>query len=89
MAANRKSLDEIKRDLDMYVGRRVKLRANRGRRKFIEAEGILEQTYPKVFVVRLNKRGGVTNRMSYSYADVLTSTVEVTVDDKQIGAANM
>ena len=89
MAANRKSLDEIKRDLELYVGRRVKLRANRGRRKFIEEEGVLEQTYPKVFVVRLDKRGGVTNRMAYSYADVLTSTVEVTVDDKQIGVANL
>ncbi|HEY8496406.1 MAG: hypothetical protein BAA04_06225 [Firmicutes bacterium ZCTH02-B6] len=89
MAANRKSLDEIKRDLELYVGRRVKLRANRGRRKYIEAEGVLEQTYPKVFVVRLDKRGGVTNRMSYSYADILTSTVEVTVDDKQIGVANL
>ncbi|MFO7266233.1 MAG: Veg family protein [Limnochordales bacterium] len=88
VAATNKSLEEIKRDLDNYVGRRVRLRANRGRRRYIEAEGILEKTYPHVFVVRLDKRGTVS-RMAYSYADVLTSTVEVTVDDKQIGVANL
>ncbi len=88
VAANYRSLEDIKRDLDNYVGRRVRLRANRGRKRYIEEEGILEKTYPRVFVVRLDKRGTV-NRMSYSYADVLTSTVEVTVDDKLIGVANL
>ncbi|MFS8523376.1 MAG: Veg family protein [Limnochordales bacterium] len=87
VAANPKTLEEIKRDLENYVGRRVRLRANRGRRRYIEEEGILEKTYPRVFVIRVDKRGTV-NRMSYSYADVLTSTVEVSVDDKQIGVAN-
>lgn len=84
MAANHRSLEDIKRDLDMYVGKRVRLRANRGRRRFVEEEGILERTYPRVFVVKTDRRGTV-NRMSYTYADVLTSTVEVTVDDKLIG----
>ena len=87
VAANPKTPEEIKRHLENYVGRRVRLRANRGRRRYIEEEGILEKTYPRVFVIRVDKRGTV-NRMSYSYADVLTSTVEVSVDDKQIGVAN-
>lgn len=88
MAANHRSLEDIKRDLDLYVGKRVRLRANRGRRRFVEEEGILEKTYPRVFVVKTDRRG-VVNRMSYSYADVLTSTVEVSVDDKLIGVANL
>lgn len=88
MALKKNALEQIKEDLESYVGKRVKLRANRGRRKVIEAEGILEKTYPKVFVVKLGKDSAV-KRMSYSYADVLTSTVELTVEDQPIGVANL
>lgn len=77
-------LELIKLDLESYVGKRVKLKANRGRRKVIEAEGVIENTYPKIFVVKLDKSHSV-RRMSYTYADVLTKTVELTVDDNIIG----
>ena len=86
--AQKNSLERIRQDLEACIGKRVKLRANRGRRKVIEAEGILEQTYPKVFVVKLDKHNAV-KRMSYTYADVLTSTVEITVDDERIGVAGL
>ncbi|NLK08559.1 MAG: Veg protein [Firmicutes bacterium] len=85
-AQNAKNLDTIKKDLEANVGRKIKLRANRGRRRMIEAEGVLEQTYPKLFVVKLDKSNAV-RRLSYTYADVLTETVEITIGDKQIGAA--
>ncbi len=85
-AQSANNLDTIRRDLEANVGQKVKLRANRGRRKVIEAEGVLEQTYPKLFVVKLDKPSAV-RRLSYTYADVLTETVEVTIGDKQVGAA--
>lgn len=88
MTPKENALDLIKRDLDACVGKRVKLRANRGRRRIMEAEGVLEQTYPKVFVVKLGKDSAV-RRLSYSYADVLTSTVELEVDDTRIGVVNL
>lgn len=88
MAIKKNALELIKQDLESFVGKRVKLRANRGRRKIIEAEGVLEKTYPKVFVVKLNSDSAV-RRMSYTYADVLTSTVELTVEDQPIGVANL
>ncbi len=89
MAAKRDTLDLIKQDLEACVGKHVKLRANRGRRKVIEAEGILEQTYPKVFVIRLDARSSPVKRMSYSYADVLTETVELVVDNNRVGVVNL
>ncbi|NLJ86160.1 MAG: Veg protein [Firmicutes bacterium] len=85
-AQSANNLDTIKRNLEANVGQKVKLRANRGRRKVIEAEGVLEQTYPRLFVVKLDKPSPV-RRLSYTYADVLTETVEVTIGDKQVGAA--
>lgn len=83
------TLDQIKRDLELCVGKKVKLRANRGRRKVVEAEGILEKTYPNLFVVKLDKDSAV-RRMSYTYADILTETVELTVDETEtrIGVAH-
>lgn len=84
MAVNRNALEEIKQSLESHIGKKVKLKANRGRRKVIEAEGVIEKTYPKVFVVRLGQDSAV-KRMSYTYADVLTETVEVSVGDQRIG----
>jgi uncharacterized protein Veg len=85
-AQSANNLDTIRKNLEANVGQKVRLRANRGRRKVIEAEGVLEQTYPKLFVVKLDKSSAV-RRLSYTYADVLTETVEVTIGDKQVGAA--
>ena len=85
----RNGLDQIRDDLEACVGKHVKLRANRGRRRVVEAEGVLEQTYPKVFVVRLDLASSPVQRMSYSYADVLTSTVELVIDDNRVGVANL
>jgi uncharacterized protein Veg len=84
MAVGVNSLQQIRLDLESCVGKRVKLRANRGRKKIIEAEGVIESTYPKIFVVKLDKSHSL-ERLSYTYADVLTRTVEVMVDDCMIG----
>lgn len=84
MAVGVNSLQQIKLDLESCVGKRVKLRANRGRKKIVEAEGVIESTYPKIFVVKLDASHSL-ERLSYTYADVLTKTVEVMVDDCMIG----
>lgn len=77
MAKN--ALHDIKKSLDGLIGERVLLRANGGRRKTIERVGVLEETYPSVFVVKLDPPDGTFKRVSYSYADVLTETVELMV----------
>ncbi|HBN94832.1 MAG TPA: Veg protein [Firmicutes bacterium] len=84
MAVGVNSLQQIRLDLESCVGKRVKLRANRGRKKIVEAEGVIESTYPKIFVVKLDESHSL-ERLSYTYADVLTRTVEVMVDDCTIG----
>lgn len=77
--ASREAIKEIKQYLDASVGKRIKLKANRGRKKVIERSGVLEQTYPHIFVVKLDENRNQTRRVSYSYADVLTETVELTI----------
>jgi uncharacterized protein Veg len=84
MAKN--ALLEIKRSLEAHVGQKIMLRANGGRRKTIERTGVLEETYPSVFIVKLDQEQSAFKRVSYSYADILTESVEVTVcqDDGQV-----
>jgi len=75
----RKILAEIKQDLEPYVGTCIKVKANRGRKKVVERTGVLESTYPNLFVVRVNEKS-VERRLSFSYADILTETVILTVN---------
>lgn len=80
-----KSLREIKKALDSNLGKRLMLRANGGRRKTIERSGVLAETYPSVFVIELDQDQNAFERVSYSYADVLTETVQITFYDDPKG----
>lgn len=77
-------LERIREDLDLFVGKTIRIKANRGRKRIFEVDGVLEQTYPKVFVVRFKERQ-IERRISYSYADLLTQVVELSVDNNRIG----
>lgn len=73
---------DIKRGLDGLVGERVRVTANKGRRQVIEREGTLEKTYPNLFVIRLDE-GEACRRVTYTYADVLTEVVKLSVYDEE------
>lgn len=72
-----KTLLEIKHGLEGQIGKRLRLRANGGRRKTVERNGVLAETYPAVFIVELDQDENSFERVSYSYTDVLTETVEL------------
>lgn len=76
-----KSLVEIKQALEGHLGKRLKLTANGGRRKTISRSGILSELYPSVFVVELDQEENAFERVSYSYADILTEAVEINFDE--------
>ena len=82
-------LREIRKQLEPHVGERIRLKANRGRRKTYEKEGVLESIYPSIFVVRVDEPN-YFQRLSFTYADVLTETVELTFGEgKRRCSANM
>ena len=76
------SVARIKKDLEGCIGKKVILKANRGRRRTTIKEGVLESAYPSLFIVRINNDYDSTRKVSYTYSDVLTSTVEVTICDE-------
>ncbi|MEN9406513.1 MAG: hypothetical protein RLZ12_797 [Bacillota bacterium] len=77
----------IKGTLENHVGKKLYLKANSGRRKVVERVGVLESTYPSLFIVRLDEGEHTIDRVSYSYADVLTEVVELALvegDDERV-----
>jgi len=73
------SVAKIRKDLEGCIGKKVILKANKGRKKTSVKEGILESAYPSLFVVRVCNQYDSIRRVSYTYSDVLTSAVEVTI----------
>lgn len=76
-----KTLIDIKQDLEGQIGKRLELTANGGRRRTVIRSGVLAETYPAVFVVELDQEENAFERVSYSYADVLTEAVELSFYD--------
>jgi uncharacterized protein Veg len=74
-------VSRIRSDLQALMGTRMRLRANMGRSKIVEREGVLEQTHPNLFVVKVDEKRDRTARVSYSYVDIVTGTVELTHPD--------
>ncbi|QEK13284.1 Veg protein [Crassaminicella thermophila] len=87
--AKKNDLDKIKRDVEHLVGEKVRLKANKGRKKISVKEGIIEETYPNIFVVCIDGGYDSVRRVSYSYSDILTETVEITLcnNEKKIQAS--
>ncbi|MCT4661083.1 MAG: Veg family protein [Tissierellales bacterium] len=69
----------IRQNVQDHVGSRVKLKADKGRKKIVVNEGIIESAYPSVFTIVVEGAYEQSRRVSYSYSDILTSTVELTV----------
>ena len=79
-----KIVDSIHETLDDFVGQRLKVRANMGRSKIVESEGVLVQVHPQLFIMEVDRKRGRTARQSYQYVDVLTGTVELSQEGEPL-----
>lgn len=68
-------LERIKTGIERHIGKKVWLRANRGRSRSVENEGILKKTFPSVFTVQI--LGDEERQISYTYGDLLTKNLEI------------
>jgi uncharacterized protein Veg len=70
-------VERIHEKLVDCTGKRLKVRANMGRSKIVECEGVLTQAHPQLFIMEVEKKRGSIMRQSYQYVDILTGTVEL------------
>lgn len=61
------NIDIIKDRVNLYKGKTVNFRFNGSRNRIEEFSGIITQTYPEIFIVKLN----TDVVKSFSYSDVL------------------
>lgn len=72
-------LNEIRKRVEDNLGKEVILKANKGRKRIVTKKGILTDAYPSVFTVQIENEFESIRTVSYSYTDVLTSTVELKI----------
>lgn len=75
---DKSNINEVKKNIEGCVGQKVLLRGSLGRNKSFEKEGTLVNTYPNIFVVKMDDS---KRNVTYSYTDVLTKTVELNIDN--------
>lgn len=80
-------IDTIHDTLSQFVGQKLRVRANMGRSKIIENEGILMQVHPQLFIMEVKRKRGASARQSYQYVDILTGMVELSQDGKPLFGA--
>jgi len=86
LAQQAKIIDSIHDKLSEYVGQKLRVRANMGRSKIMESDGLLTQVHPRLFIMEMDRKRGRTARQSYQYVDVLTGTVELSQNGEPLFA---
>jgi len=77
-------VDKIRDRLSELVGKKLRIRANMGRSKIVESEGVLTQVHPQLFMLEVERKRGRKARQSYQYVDVLTGMVQLSIDGKNV-----
>ena len=74
------SVGSVRRAVSKHVGSEVRVRSNLGRHKYDVTEGVITETYPCIFLVRVeNAEEDSFQTVSYSYTDVITKDVQLTL----------
>jgi len=77
-----KIMERIKDRLEKLIGRKIIIRANKGRKVIIEREGQIEKLYPNIFVVKVYEKGKRVSKASFNFADILTGIVKISSIDE-------
>ena len=72
-------LNQVKKDIETYIGQKIQLKSNKGRKKAFIREGVLENTYSSIFIVKFENDYDIMRRVSFSYTDILTNSVEIKI----------
>lgn len=80
MVMRQVDINRVRHAVKSQLGNKVMIRANKGRHKIDVTEGIIKETYPSIFIVQVDNKLEDTKRLvSFSYTDVLTKDVKLTL----------
>lgn len=87
LAKQAQIITNIHDTLSGYVGQTLRVRANMGRSKIVESEGVLMQVHPQLFIMEVKRKRGTAARQSYQYVDILTGMVELSQNGQPLFGA--
>lgn len=77
---SKRTIERLRKALTPFVGCDIDVDANVGRKRIVPYEGVLENTYPNLFVVRVGDDGDEEERrLSFSYVDLFTGNVVISL----------
>jgi uncharacterized protein Veg len=74
-----KELAGIRLFIRNRMGKKIRLSANQGRNRYETSEGVITETYPNIFVVRIISDNPYKNNktVTFSYRDIVTRDVKI------------
>lgn len=74
------NVGSVRQAVSRHIGSKVVVRCNLGRHKVDVTEGIITETFPSIFLITVkNEIENTSQTVSYSYTDVLTKDVQITL----------
>lgn len=73
------NLEYLKSQVQKNIGKKVVVKADKGRNKIITKTGIIENVFPSLFTIKVVNEFDQERTVSYTYTDLLTSTVELQI----------
>ncbi|HHX67244.1 MAG: Veg family protein [Miniphocaeibacter sp.] len=73
------NLEYLKNQVQKNIGKKVVVKADKGRNKIITKTGIIENVFPSLFTIKVVNEFDQERTVSYTYTDLLTSTVELQI----------
>lgn len=71
-------VSKVRREVVSHIGKRVRIKSNKGRHKADITEGIICETYPSIFLIKIEDAStDSVKTISFSYTDVLTKDVQM------------
>ncbi|MDO5036679.1 MAG: Veg family protein [Tissierellia bacterium] len=77
-------MESIKKELSKHIGKRVIVKADKGRKRIVTRKGILEAVYPSLFIVSVVEENLGDQKISYTYSDLLTSVVRIAIVEDNV-----
>lgn len=74
------NINQVRRVVNNHIGSKVRIHANKGRHRVDVTEGVITETYPSIFLIQVqNEVEDGFKTVSFSYSDVLTKDVRMTL----------
>ena len=72
------NIDKVREDVKLKEGEILHFKFNGSRNQILEFDGMIIETYPAIFVVKLINVDNTSNNIkSFSYSDLVTSSLEI------------